>query len=86
MLFTFDEIGATLRVRGRYFNICTVYATTGDLLASEVNTGSLKNTNNNMFSHSQIIGAYGDRRAAKMLILQPLKYSSSADLLRFLRR
>ncbi len=85
MVFTFNETGATLRVRGRYFNICTVYATIGDL-ASEVNTGSLKNTNNNMFSHSQIIGAYGDRRAAKMLILLPLKYSSSADLLRFLRR
>ena len=85
MFLTFNEIGATLRVRGSYFNICTVYATTGDL-ASEVNTGSLKNTNNNMFSHSQIIGAYGDRRAANKLILLPLKYSSSADLLRFIRR
>ena len=35
-----------------YFNICTVYSATGDV-AGEVNTGSLKHANNNMFSYSQ---------------------------------
>jgi hypothetical protein len=47
-----------------YFNICTLYAATGDL-AAEVNTGSLnKCANNIMFSYSQTNGAARDREAA----------------------
>jgi hypothetical protein len=69
-----------------YFNICTVYAATGDL-AGEENTGSLKYVNNNMCSFLQTNGAARDREAAiKADAAIPLKCRSSADILRFLRR
>ena len=79
------DIGATLRVRNRYFRMCTVYAATGDL-AGELNTGSLKYAHISMLSHSRIVGASGDRGAVNKLMPLPLTYISSADLLRFLRK
>ena len=85
LFFTFGELPATPRVRDTYFNICIVYAATGDL-AGEVNTGSLEFANNNMCSHSQINGPSRDRGVANKLMLLPLKYRSSADLLQLLRK
>ena len=85
IFFTFGEIGATMRVRDNYFRICTVYASTGDF-ASEVYTGCLKYANNNMFSHSHIKGASGDRGMANKLMMLPLRYISSADLSRSFRK
>ena len=79
MFFTFGEIGTTLRVRARYFIICTVYAVTGEL-AGEINTGSMKYANAHIFSSLQIYGASRDGGAVIKLMLLPLKSKSSADL------
>ncbi len=55
-----------------YFNICTVYAATGDI-ASEENNGSFKYANNNMCSFSQTNGAARDREAEVKLDIATAK-------------
>ena len=83
--FTFGELPATIRLRDSYFNIYTVCIATGDL-AGKIHTGSVKHANNNIFSFSQIIVAFGDGGTTNKWTLLPLKSRSSADLLRFPRK
>ena len=82
LLIAFGELPAALHVRDSQFNICTVYATAGDL-AGKLNTVNLKYANNYIFSYSHINGASRDGGAANMLFLLPLKSRSSADHLQF---